>query len=211
MSSSNSLAARSTSARSPVMVISLPRTWMSLVNARSMMRSSSSLEPSSPTMLCAPGTTIRVLAEVSLRFVAIAASSLARWPPHWPSAEDVQMSVEDGLVSVGPGVGDQPVALALRVAGDALALRDLLGQREHGRERVGLGLPDRGEVGQMGPRDDQHVRGRDGGEGSEAHGGGVVRDDLRRDLAGHDATEQAIRHAGSVGASVNPDGRVGVV
>ncbi len=43
----------------PVMVISLPRTWMSLSNARSMMRSSSSRDPRRLTIECAPGTTMR--------------------------------------------------------------------------------------------------------------------------------------------------------
>src|SRR3954452_16455349 len=160
MSSSNSFAARSTSARSPVMVISLPRTWMSLVNARSMRRSSSSLEPSSPTMLCAPGTTMRVVAEVSLRLVAIVESSLARWPPHWASTENVQVSVEARLMSVRPGVGHEPVALTFPVAGDAFTLSDLLGQRQHGDERVRFALADGRQVGQMGPRDDEDVRGR---------------------------------------------------
>src|SRR3954447_12559492 len=183
MSSSNSLAARSTSARSPEIVISLPRPWMSQVKASSMRRSSSSLEPSSATMLCAPGTTIRVVAEVSLRLVAIVESSLTRWPPHWASAENVQVSVEDRLVSVRPGVGDQAVALAVPVAGDALALSHLPGHREHGHERVRLGLPHRSQVRQMGPRDDEDVGGRGRVDVAEAQGSGALRNDLGRDLA----------------------------
>ena len=60
MSSANSRAATATSTGSPDNVISLPRTWMSQLNDRSISRSSSSLEPSSATMLWAPGTTMSV-------------------------------------------------------------------------------------------------------------------------------------------------------
>ena len=59
-SSSNSRTARALSAGSPLIVISLPRTWMSLASASSMILSSSSREPSRPTMACEPGTTILV-------------------------------------------------------------------------------------------------------------------------------------------------------
>src|SRR6478672_6166066 len=56
-SSSNNRTAMALSAGAPVMVISLPRTWMSLSSFVSITRSNSSREPSKATIACSPGTT----------------------------------------------------------------------------------------------------------------------------------------------------------
>src|SRR3954463_8974044 len=101
---------------------------MSQVNARSIRRSSSSLEPSRATIECAPGTTILVVAAALPAglpsVVAIVDHILSRRPPHRTSSEHGQRSVETGLVSGRAGVGDQPVT----VVRDAVRLGDLAGQ-----------------------------------------------------------------------------------
>src|SRR4051795_5836501 len=181
ISSSNSWAARSTSAWSPVMVISLPRTWMSQVNARSIKRSSSSLEPRRATIECAPGTTILVVAAALPRglpsVVTIVDHILSRRPAHRTSSDQVQMSVKNGLVSGGAGVGDQPVTVVLYAVGGG----DLAGQPHHRDQGVRLGGGDLGQVGVMAVRDHQHMGGRNRGDVPEGHGLVVAGDHVGRD------------------------------
>src|SRR5215469_11784014 len=120
-SSPNSLPMSSVSAAGPETVISLPRTWISAENSRSMTWSSSSLVPSKPTMEWPSGMTIRIVEPgLSLR-VSVNSLLSARRPGHRAAPEHVRVHVAHGLPAVLAGIEDDPVPGGL----DAVGIRHL--------------------------------------------------------------------------------------
>src|SRR5258708_1138475 len=143
ISSLNSFATSSISASGPLTVISLPRTWMSPVKARSTTCTTSSRDPRSPPMAGPP-------APPNL------GPRLARRPPQVAAAQYVGVHVEDGLTGLRAGVEHHPVA----GLGDALGGGDLVClEQQRGQEfRVGGGQ--RGDIAMVDPGDHENVGGR---------------------------------------------------
>src|SRR6266516_3707581 len=208
-SSSNSRATFSASISSPVIVISLPRTWMCEENASSTNLRSSSRCPRRATMDWLPGTRIFTCVEASANsvFPAIhrkgprrdrrghqdfdytgAWGRSPRRPAHRTAPQQVEVDVEHALAGVRPDVRHQPPPRAV----DAFGLRQVrrrlhdLGQQlpvlvRDGRRRLDVILRDQKDVG-----------GRLRPDVAERHHLVGLVHDIGLDLAPGDLAEQAV-------------------
>src|SRR6266540_4310123 len=213
-SSSNSRATFSASISSPVIVISLPRTWMREEKASSTNLRSSSRCPRRATMDWLPGTRIFTCVEASANsvFPAIhrkgprrdrrghpvfdytgAGARSPRGPAHPTAPQQVEVEVEHALAGVRPDVRDQPPSRAI----DALSLRQVRrGLDELGQQRTVLVGDGRRRLDVI-LRDQEDVCGRLRADVAERHHPVGLVDHVGRDLAPGDLAEQAI--GGGVG------------
>src|SRR5262245_256130 len=125
----------------------------------------------------------------------------ARWPAERPATEHVGVGVEDRLPGLRPGVEDYPVpGLA-----HPLVLGHLVRQGRHLVQQAVVGSGERGQIGIMVLRYDQHVGGRLRVDVPEGEGAGRLGHTLGRDIPRHDRAEKAIRHGAIL--ACNPPNR----
>src|SRR3990170_3738371 len=108
-------------------------------------------------------------------------------PCHGPAAEEVEMEVEDALARLGSDVRHHPVAAA-----ETGLVRDALDDAEEPDQQAGVGIGQGMGIGDVAARDDEHVRRRlrvDVAEGDDLV---ILVDPVGRDLARHDAAEEAV-------------------
>lgn len=116
-------------------------------------------------------------------------------PGQGTAAEHVGVDVRDGLAGLRSGVEDDPVALVA----DALGHRHVMGLGNDLVQQPGVGGRERGDVGVVLLRDDQHVGRRlrvDIAEGQDPVGG---QDPGGGNRLRRDSTEQAFRHTEILG------------
>src|ERR1700729_295314 len=111
-------------------------------------------------------------------------------PGHRPAAQNVRVRVRHRLAGLRPGVEHDPVARVRH----ALVLRDLRRLLGHLLQQAVAGRRERGQIGVVLPRNDQHVHRRLRIYVTKCDRARAFAYARRRDLPGRYAAEQAVRH-----------------